>query len=169
MPLPDFSDPSLSESQGLHKIAPLASSFKPVRPLDPNGVDVPGELPIMQRAFALTANGMANNRRAEAGYSIFRSNPGFGHAGFYRGDSAEVKVPISKDTIAIAHTHPLAGEFTPSPGDMDSPVPNYVYSGKKLYATVPGKHTFNEYNIQDWNIPGISAEPQGLQKVARKK
>lgn len=137
------------------KIRAIANSFTPIRPLDQNGIDVPNEIPIMQRAFASTANGMANNRRAEAGYSIFRSNPGVGHAGFYHGTNAEVQIPITRDTIAIAHTHPRAGEFTPSPQDMESPVPNYVFSGNQLFVTDPKMKKFYKYDIDKWNLPTI--------------
>jgi len=42
------------------------------RPLDPNGVDVYGELPYMRRAYAVTQNGQIFNGTGEAAYYVKR-------------------------------------------------------------------------------------------------
>lgn len=123
-----------------------------VRPLDPNGIDVYGELPVMQRAFANTANGRGEQGKMEAGYSIFPSNPGYGRTGFHYGNELHMSIPVAKNGLAVVHTHPYMGQPQPSPGDLDSRLPNYVYSGNQLYVTDPRTHKYYQYDIDKWNV-----------------
>lgn len=63
-----------------------------------------------------------------------------------RGDNGwrSITTAVTNDTIAIFHTHPnKAGPF-PSPEDMESPVPNFVFSKKGLFVTIPGTKTFKQ-------------------------
>jgi len=66
------------------------------RPLDPNGIDVPAEIPVMQRAYAKTDNGKAFKGRGEAGYSIFKSDPGIGRSGFSYGSELHMSIPVKQ-------------------------------------------------------------------------
>lgn len=144
------------------KVLGMLTSTPASRPLDQNGIDVYGELPVMRRAYEKTMYGNARGGRAEARYSIFsRGEPGLiGHSGFdFTGvNPSSYRVPAN--TIALVHTHPNWKPPTPSGEDMDSPIPNYVFSGNKLYATVPGTQRYNEYDITSWNSPAL----QGLSR-----
>lgn len=154
MPLPDFSNPSLSpDPQGLQKIAPLAKSFTPVRPLDPNGVDVPAELPVLQRAYTHALGASHRIKGAEAGYAMFHSDPGYGHTGFVTGDEYRDRIPTPPGTFAVAHTHPPGTPATPGPQDANMDVPNYIYNGNRLLVTVPHTKQYHEYPIAQWNSP----------------
>lgn len=125
------------------------------RPLDPNGIDVYGELPVMQNAFLKTGNGKNFGGKAEAGYSIFRSDPGIGRTGFSYGSELHMGIPVNDLTMAIVHTHPQGGQPQPSDQDVSSRFPNYVFSGNQLYVTDPKTKKFYRYDIDKWNAPGI--------------
>lgn len=61
-------------------------------------------------------------------------------------------IPVNKDTIAIVHTHPQGGYPEPGTSDYNSRFPNYVFSGDRLYVTIPGTRKYATYNIQQWNL-----------------
>lgn len=103
----------------------------------------------MRRAYATTMNGTARNGRQEAGYSIFRSDPGYGHSGFYYGDTG-VNIPTASNTMSTVHTHSRAGLPTPSPTDLQSRLPEYVFSGNQLFVTDPKTRRYYKYDIDKW-------------------
>jgi len=71
----------------------------------------------------------------------------------------KTNVPLSTDTIAIAHTHPTsgAGSGQPSSQDETSPVPNFVVTNWALWVTNPhpAKHEPHSRRVryQDWKQP----------------
>lgn len=144
--------PTIPQPPDWDKMRTIIQSFSPVRPLDQNGIDVYGELPVMQRAYAKTLNGTAFKGTGEAGYSIFKSDPGVGRTGFSYGSDLHMGIPVNKDTIAVVHTHPRGGEPTPSPLDMKMKFPNYVFSGNQLYVTDPKTGKYYKYDIDKWNL-----------------
>jgi hypothetical protein len=100
-------------------------------------------------AFMTTTNGTARSGLAEAGFSIEYKNGKISIAN--KVDSVhsdkkgnELTIVTDANTIAILHTHGNGVNATPSmptkdsPGDVASPVPNFVRSQSALYVTVPG-------------------------------
>lgn len=68
----------------------------------------------------------------------------------------KMEVPLSDQTIAIAHTHPQAN-YHPSTQDETSPVPNFVVSRSALWVTNPhpAKHEPHSRKVRDndWMKP----------------
>lgn len=144
------------------------------RPLDPYGIDVPAEIPTMQRTFNNAGKGRAIARqgsmegagsgRQEVGYAMFKPDGPTGQVyhtapQIMSGYHDVIKYPPS--TAALFHTHPPGANQQPSPGDMqgsvDKHLPNYVYSENdkgvpSLYVTRPDKKAFDQYRIADWNL-----------------
>jgi len=58
------------------------------------------------------------------------------------GKPNELHIKTDDNTIAILHTHGNKALPTPSPGDLKSPVPNFVRSQRDLYVTVPATTTY---------------------------
>ena len=64
------------------------------------------------------------------------------------GKANELNFTTDANTIAIAHTHGIHATPTPSlpegksPGDVASPVPNFVRSLGALYVTVPNTNNY---------------------------
>ena len=98
-------------------------------------------------AFARTTNGKARDGLAEAGFAIDYKN---GKISFGpRVDSVTsdkpangLQIPVDPYTIAVLHTHGDSAIPTPSGGDENSPVPNFVRSQSALYVTVPHTNTY---------------------------
>lgn len=120
------------------------------RPLDQNGVDVYGELPYMKAAYGLTANGQAERGTQEAMYALVKNQDGPSRTKVMLGGNRQSSLTVPARTMAIVHTHPAKAAPQPGHGDADMNVPNYVYSGNKLFVTVPHSSKFYEYNINDW-------------------
>lgn len=133
----------------------------PARPLDPYGIDVPAEIPLMRKAYAATHNGRGMQGLQEAGYSIVRPQGTNYHSATTSGPGMGLGIKLPPYGIATVHTHPIRSTPQPSPGDMKNSVkqglPTYVYSedtyGKpSLYVTSPHKEAFDQYKIADWNL-----------------
>lgn len=131
-------------------------------PLDPNGVDVYGELPYMRSAYALTANGQAQNGKQEAMYAIIRNQDGPSRTKPVLSGNRHDSLTVPTRTMAIVHTHPLSGNPMPSDGDMvtakSSRIPDYVYSarngGQTLQSANPNGSSF-KYDVNSWNAQPI--------------
>jgi hypothetical protein len=162
---PDNSRPDLIPTLAPPVPSGLANIARPpttARPLDPNGVDVAGEIPYMQRAYAQTGNGRNMRGTEEAGYSIFEKG---NHTPVTLGPESHLSIPTFKNATAIVHTHPATGDPDPSNGDTASAasslLPNYVYSansnGQSLQVVNPNGKVF-KYAVDNWNL----APPTGL-------
>lgn len=142
MPLPEMMNPPVDMKQ----LAPLMQPNNQ-RPLDPNGIDVFKELGVMQKAWEMSGWGQ---KKEEVGYSIFPTDVGYGHSGFYRFPGENLSIPARKDSLAIVHTHPKGQDPRPGPKDPDAPFPNYVFSGDALYVTNPKTKKWFKYDIDKW-------------------
>lgn len=125
--------------------------------LDPYGIDVEGEIPHMQAAYAQTNYGRNFGGKQEAGYAIF--GQGY-HTGVNLAPEAHLSIPTPPNSLAIVHTHPTWGDPRPSSSDINnaqtSKIPNYVYStrnGKRLLYVVNPKGQVFQYDIDNWNTP----------------
>jgi hypothetical protein len=99
-------------------------------------------------AFEETSNGEARGGLAEAGFSIEHYDDGrIGIANrvdtvYESGVPNDLRIHTDSHTIAVFHTHGNHALPTPSPGDLKSPVPNFVRSQRELFVTVPGTKTY---------------------------
>ena len=98
-------------------------------------------------AFMKTTNGQARSGLAEAGFAIDYKDGKISIVN--KVDSVnsdkkanELQITTDENTKAILHTHGNSALPTPSPGDLKSPVPNFVRSQRDLYVTVPGTTTY---------------------------
>ena len=124
------------------------------RPLDPNGVDVYGEIPYMQRAYAKTDFGRGFGGKEEAMYGLMPQGDGyFSRTAVRLSPTRQNNMQIPSSAIAVVHTHPQSADPRPSPEDANMRFPNYVYSGNALYVTVPHTNKFFKYDIDKWNLP----------------
>ena len=139
MPNPSTDTPDLTSNlppgnlSGLNLIAQSPNS----RPLDPNGVDVFGELPYMRSAYALTANGQAQGGKQEAMYALVNNQDGVSRTKPVLSGNRHDSLTVPARTLAIMHTHPLSGNPQPSDGDLatakSSRLPDYVYSDRRAH------------------------------------
>lgn len=128
----------------------ILASYAPNRPLDPNGIDVYGELPKMQEAYRKTANGMAIRGTQEAMYAIL---PGGNRTRTQLSGNRRDAMAVPNNALAIVHTHPVNAKPTPGPEDSNMNFPNYVYSGNQLYVTTPhDPNRFYKYDIDKWGF-----------------
>jgi RHS repeat-associated protein len=123
-------------------------------PEDPTNPGKPlSQNPVVKKAsdeaFMKTTNGTARGGLAEAGFAIENKDGTISidhKVDSVNSDKKANELSITKDenTIAILHTHGNSAKATPSlpegksPGDVASPVPNFVRSKSALYVTVPG-------------------------------
>jgi hypothetical protein len=94
-------------------------------------------------AFMKTTNGQARSGLAEAGFAIEYKDGKISVTNNVdsvneSGTANQLHIKTDANTIAILHTHGNKALATPSPGDLKSPVPNFVRSQREVYVTVPG-------------------------------
>lgn len=93
--------------------------------------------------FMATSNGTARGGLAEGGFRVEYKDGKLSvdqkHDSVH-GDGKPNELHFTTDeyTKAIVHTHGNGALPTPSPGDLKSPVPNFVRSQRELFVTVPG-------------------------------
>jgi RHS repeat-associated protein len=121
-------------------------------PEDPTNPGHPlSQNPVVKKAsdeaFMKTTNGQARSGLAEAGFAIDYKDGKISIVN--KVDSVnsdkkanELQITTDENTKAILHTHGNSALPTPSPGDLKSPVPNFVRSQRDLYVTVPGTTTY---------------------------
>jgi RHS repeat-associated protein len=121
-------------------------------PEDPTNPGHPlSQNPVVKKAsdeaFMKTTNGQARSGLAEAGFAIDYKDGKISIVN--KVDSVnsdkkanELQITTDENTKAILHTHGNSALPTPSPGDLKSPVPNFVRSQRDLYVTVPGTDTY---------------------------
>jgi hypothetical protein len=141
--------------QGLQKLSFLQTP--PTRPLDPNGVDVVKEIPMMQKAYAASQYGRGLGGKQEAGYTL-QGTPGhYNRSQIYVAPSPQATgIPTNSSSLATVHTHPINAQPTPSDVDTKTRLPGYVYSGNQLYVTDPKTHSYSKYDIDKWNLTGLN-------------
>jgi len=96
------------------------------------------------KAFVKTSNGTARGGVAEAGFAIeydpVKNKLSFtGHVDNVHtdGPANELTITGGPNTICVFHTHGNTASMLPSGMDRQSSVPNFVYSSRGLYVTIP--------------------------------
>jgi cytochrome c biogenesis protein ResB len=158
---------SFLPSPSLRGLQLLARPTRPI-PLDPNGVDVYGEVPYMRSAYGLTANGRAENGTQEALYALVNNQDGVSRTKPVLSGNRHNSSRLPSRTLAVVHTHPQMANPAPSNEDIEqakmSKIPDYVYSNRNGQQAVqvanPNGKTF-QYNVSNWN----TEQPSGLNKL----
>jgi hypothetical protein len=94
-----------------------------------------------------TGNGTARDGFAESGFAVQYLGGQISSA--YKVNSVYSSGPPNiltiqwdGNTIAVAHTHGVNAVSEPSPGDCESPFPNFVRAGTSFYVTIPNTYYY---------------------------
>ena len=135
------------QNQNQQKYDPAKSGpedpANPGKPLSQNAVVKKAS----DEAFQKTTNGQARSGLAEAGFAVEYKDGKVSIANKVdsvneSGTANQLHIKTDANTIAVVHTHGNKALSTPSPGDLKSPIPNFVRSQRELYVTVPGTTTY---------------------------
>lgn len=103
----------------------------------------PGVIVQFERAWEADEDGTWRNGLWEYGFRIDYVDGKIVVGELVVGDGdLHIIIPSTKQTIAIAHVHPIRAESQPSKIDLQATVPNYEITQDGLYVTNPKKHTY---------------------------